>query len=70
MCCAEHLDDAFEVVSHDGDAHFGLRTRQASQQQAVLGALRFKCDLLWAQLDGLYLSYVAPGLVPPGAFET
>lgn len=33
MCCAEHLDDAFEVVSHDGDAEFGLRTGQASQQQ-------------------------------------
>ncbi len=37
-------------------------------QQAVLDALRFKCDLLWAQLDALHFAYVAPGLPPPGAF--
>ena len=40
----------------------------AEKQQAVLAALRFKCDVLWSQLDGLYLAYVAPGLIPPGAF--
>jgi pyrroloquinoline-quinone synthase len=40
----------------------------AEKQQAVLAALRFKCDVLWCQLDGLYLAYVAPKLVPPGAF--
>lgn len=38
------------------------------KQQAVLAALRFKCDVLWCQLDGLYLAYVAPGMIPPGAF--
>jgi pyrroloquinoline-quinone synthase len=38
------------------------------QQQAVLGALRFKCSLLWAQLDALHYAYVEPGLIPPGAF--
>ena len=38
------------------------------KQQAVLAALRFKCDVLWLQLDGLYFSYVAPKLIPPGAF--
>jgi len=38
------------------------------KQQAVLAALRFKCDVLWCQLDGLHLAYVAPKLVPPGAF--
>jgi pyrroloquinoline-quinone synthase len=38
------------------------------KQQAVLAALRFKCDVLWSQLDGLYLAYVSPGLIPPGAF--
>jgi len=42
------------------------RTRE--QQEAVLNALRFKCDLLWAQLDALHHAYVAPGLPPPGAF--
>jgi len=39
------------------------------QQELVLGALRFKCDLLWAQLDALHHAYVAPGLPPPGAFR-
>jgi pyrroloquinoline-quinone synthase len=43
------------------------RTRQ--EQDQVLGALRFKCDLLWAQLDALHFAYVAPGLPPPGAFR-
>ena len=38
------------------------------KQQAVLGALRFKCDVLWSQLDGLYFAYVAPGMIPPGCF--
>jgi pyrroloquinoline-quinone synthase len=38
------------------------------KQQAVFAALRFKCDVLWTQLDALYLAYVAPRLVPPGAF--
>jgi pyrroloquinoline-quinone synthase len=38
------------------------------KQGLVLDTLRFKCDVLWAQLDALYFSYVEPGLVPPGAF--
>jgi coenzyme PQQ biosynthesis protein C len=40
-----------------------------AEQQAVLAALRFKCDVLWAQLDGLYGAYVAPGMIPHGAFR-
>ncbi len=56
------------------DADFALRyvceeARTPAQQQAVLDALRFKCDVLWAQLDALYHAYVAPGHIPPGAFE-
>jgi pyrroloquinoline-quinone synthase len=39
------------------------------KQEKVLAALRFKCDVLWTQLDALYFSYVAPGFVPPGAFR-
>jgi pyrroloquinoline-quinone synthase len=35
----------------------------------VLAALRFKCDVLWAQLDALHHAYVIPGLIPPGAFS-
>ena len=40
----------------------------AEQQQLVLEAVRFKTDVLWAQLDALYHAYVSPGHVPPGAF--
>ncbi|WP_420136622.1 pyrroloquinoline-quinone synthase PqqC [Sphingomonas sp.] len=40
----------------------------AEKQEAALAALRFKCDVLWCQLDGLYFAYVAPGMIPPGAF--
>jgi len=55
------------------DADFALDyvQRHAStpgEQGLVLAALRFKCDVLWAQLDGLYGAYVAPGHVPHGAF--
>jgi pyrroloquinoline-quinone synthase len=55
------------------DADFALayvkaEARTEAEQQAVLNALRFKCGVLWAQLDGLYLAYVEPRLIPPGAF--
>ncbi|HSA79666.1 MAG TPA: pyrroloquinoline-quinone synthase PqqC [Geminicoccaceae bacterium] len=56
------------------DAEFALDfvKREATspdQQQAVLDALTFKCDMLWAQLDSLYHAYVTPAHVPPGAFR-
>ena len=38
------------------------------KQALVLDTLRFKCDVLWAQLDALYFAYVEPGLTPPGSF--
>jgi pyrroloquinoline-quinone synthase len=38
------------------------------QQDLAIGALRTKCDILWAQLDALHFAYVDPGLIPPGAF--
>jgi len=38
-----------------------------AEQEACVGAVRFKCDVLWAQLDALYQAYVT-GLIPPGAF--
>lgn len=55
------------------DADFALAYVKAQadtvdKQQAVLGALRMKCDVLWAQLDGLHAAYVTPGMIPPGAF--
>jgi pyrroloquinoline-quinone synthase len=42
--------------------------RTRDQQEASLAALRFKTDVLWAQLDALHFAYVAPALIPPGAF--
>lgn len=38
-------------------------------QQSVLAALEFKCDVLWAMLDALHHAYVEPGHIPPGAFR-
>jgi pyrroloquinoline-quinone synthase len=38
------------------------------KQGLILDTLRFKCDVLWAQLDALYFAYVEPKLIPPGAF--
>jgi pyrroloquinoline-quinone synthase len=42
--------------------------RTPEQQGQVLAALRFKCGVLWSQLDALHFAYVAPGVIPPGAF--
>ncbi len=55
------------------DADFALayvkaRATTAETQRAVLAALGFKCDVLWAQLDALHFAYVAPALPPPGVF--
>jgi pyrroloquinoline-quinone synthase len=47
-------------------AHEHAKTRE--QQESVINILRFKCDVLWAQLDALYHAYVLPGNIPPGAF--
>ncbi len=55
----------------DVEFALGYVKREANtpeRQKAVLNALRFKCDVLWAQLDALYLAYVEPGYIPPGAF--
>ena len=47
------------------DAHATTRARQ----EQVIDALRFKCDVLWSQLDALHYAYVEPGRIPPGAFD-
>jgi pyrroloquinoline-quinone synthase len=49
-------------------AYVKAHAHTPEQQGAVLDALRFKCEVLWAQLDALYFAYVEPGLIPPGAF--
>jgi pyrroloquinoline-quinone synthase len=56
------------------DADFALdyvkrEAQRSDQQQLVLDALRFKCDVLWAQLDALEHAYVTPGNIPHGAFR-
>ena len=68
--------DYFEarLTQAPADARFALDwvTRQAEsreQQELACGALRAKCDILWAQLDALYFAYVEPGWPPPGAFR-
>ncbi len=38
-------------------------------QELCVEAVRFKCHVLWAQLDALHHAYVTPGLIPPGAFR-
>ncbi len=49
-------------------AYVKANARTPEQQQAVLAALTFKCDVLWAQLDALHHAYVTPGMPPPGSF--
>ena len=39
------------------------------KQQAVIDALIFKCDVLWAMLDALAHAYGEKGNIPPGAFN-
>jgi coenzyme PQQ biosynthesis protein C len=66
-----YFDQRPPQAARDVDFALGYVKRQArtaEQQQAVLAALEFKCDVLWAMLDALYHAYVSPRHVPPGAF--
>jgi coenzyme PQQ biosynthesis protein C len=54
------------------DSDFALRyvrehARSPDDQDKVMRALEFKCDVLWVQLDALWHAYVE-GHVPPGAW--
>ncbi len=61
------LDQAPEDAS--GALEYVLdHAKNAETQAAVVDAVRFKCDVLWAQLDALHAAYVEPGLIPPGVF--
>jgi pyrroloquinoline-quinone synthase len=56
------------------DAAFALEwvvkhARTREDQEQALGALRAKCNILWAQLDAIYFAYVSPGWPPPSAFR-
>ncbi len=55
------------------DSEFALQyvlhnAKTRDEQEACVDAVRFKCNVLWVQLDALYNAYVA-GNIPPGAFR-
>jgi coenzyme PQQ biosynthesis protein C len=55
------------------DADFALQyvlknARTRDEQEACIDAVRFKCNVLWVQIDALYHPNV-DGHVPPGAFR-
>ncbi|HEY3637010.1 MAG TPA: pyrroloquinoline-quinone synthase PqqC [Rhizomicrobium sp.] len=61
------------LVEAPKDVAFGLdyvlqHARSYEDQMRCVAALRFKTDVLWAQLDALHHAYVSPALIPPGAF--
>lgn len=56
------------------DVAFGLKwvldhAVTQADQDAAANALIFKTEVLWAQLDALWLAYVEPARVPPGAWQ-
>jgi pyrroloquinoline-quinone synthase len=61
-----------DQANRDADFALDYVKRHATspeQQAAAVDAVRFKCNVLWAQLDALHHAYVTPGLIPPGAFR-
>jgi pyrroloquinoline-quinone synthase len=61
-----------EQASRDSDfalAYVLKHADTAERQQAVIDALVFKCDILWAMLDALQHAYGEAGNIPPGAFR-
>jgi len=60
-----------EQASRDSDFALAYVLGHADtpeRQQAVIDALVFKCDVLWAMLDALQHAY-GEGNIPPGAFR-
>ena len=62
------------LVQAPRDVGFALayvkeHARTSEQQRLVEDALRFKCAVLWAQLDAIHYAYVEPATPPPGAFD-
>ncbi len=56
------------------DAGFALEyvkthAKTREQQDAVIAALTFKTEVLWAQLDALSHAYLEPAQIPPGAWR-
>jgi pyrroloquinoline quinone biosynthesis protein D len=66
-----YFDKRMSQAPRDADFALAYAKQHANtpeRQAAVLGALTFKCDVLWSQLDALHHAYVDPGLPPPGAW--
>ena len=60
-----------EQAKRDSDFAVDYVKREArtpNEQRAVMNALRFKCDVLWVQLDALWTAYV-DGATAPGAWR-
>ena len=67
-----YFDKRLTQAPRDADFALDYVKRHATTpelQRAAMDALTFKCNVLWTQLDALYFSYVAPGMVPPDAWQ-
>lgn len=56
------------------DVDFGLQwvlenAKTETDQNAAVNALKFKTEVLWAQLDALHSAYVIENNVPPGCWQ-
>ncbi|MDO9383136.1 MAG: pyrroloquinoline-quinone synthase PqqC [Hyphomicrobiaceae bacterium] len=62
------------LVQAPRDSEFALQyvlanAKNRDEQNACVEAVRFKCNVLWVQLDALHHAYFEPGNIPPGAFR-
>ncbi len=67
-----YFDKRLTQAPRDADFALDYVKRHATTpelQRAAMGALTFKCTVLWTQLDALYFAYVAPGMIPPDAWQ-
>jgi pyrroloquinoline-quinone synthase len=68
----QYFKRRLDQANRDADFALDYVKRNAAtpaMQAACVDAVRFKCNVLWAQLDALHHAYVTPGLIPPGAFR-
>ena len=67
-----YFDKRLTQAPRDADFALDYVKRHATtpeMQRAAMAALTFKCNVLWTQLDALYFAYVAPGMIPPDAWQ-
>jgi len=68
----DYFEARLEQAPADADFAFYFvaeHARTRAEQELAMQALREKCEILWAQLDAIYYSYVQPGWAPPSAFH-